>query len=85
MTDYLVKQLINLNFNNFTRMCVKIIELIGSSSKSFEQAMQEGVSRACKTLKNVTGVDVVGQTAVVKKGKIVEYKVNMKVAFGLED
>lgn len=66
-------------------MCVKIIELIGSSKKSFEGAIQEGLDRACKSLKGVSGVDVVGQTATVENGKIIEYKVNMKVAFKLEN
>lgn len=65
-------------------MVVKVIELIGVSKKSFDDAFQEGVKRATKTLRNVTGVDVVGQTATVEKGKVVEYKVNMKVAFVVE-
>lgn len=65
-------------------MIVKIIELIGVSKKSFDDAFVEGVERATKTLRNVTGVDVVGQTATVANGKVVEYKVNLKVAFVIE-
>ncbi len=65
-------------------MVVKIIELIGVSKKSFDDAFQEGVKRATKTLRNVTGIDVVGQTATVANGKIAEYKVNLKVAFVVE-
>jgi flavin-binding protein dodecin len=65
-------------------MCVKIIELIGNSSKSFEDAIADGVKRASKTIRGISGVDVLGQTAVVADGKIVEYRVNMKVAFKLE-
>lgn len=65
-------------------MVVKIIELIGVSKKSFDEAFREGVRRATKTLRNVTGIDVVGQTATVANGKIVEYKVNLKVAFVVE-
>lgn len=65
-------------------MVVKVIELIGVSKKSFDDAFQEGVKRATKNLRNVTGIDVVGQTATVAKGKVVEYKVNLKVAFVVE-
>ena len=65
-------------------MVIKIVELIGVSEKSFEDAFAEGVKRAAKTLRNVTGVDVVGQTASIDGGKIAEYKVNLKVAFRVE-
>ena len=62
-------------------MCIKIIELIGTSKKSFEDATQDAVNTAAKTLRGITGVDVLGQTAVVENNKIVEYRVNVKVAF----
>lgn len=65
-------------------MCVKIIELIGTSSKNFEDAIQDAVNTASKSLRGVTGVDVMGQTAVVKNNKIVEFRVNVKVAFKLD-
>jgi flavin-binding protein dodecin len=65
-------------------MVVKVIELIGVSKKSFDDAFQEGVKRATKTLRNVTGIDVIGQTVTIEKGKVVEYRVNMKVAFVVE-
>ena len=65
-------------------MCVKIIELIGVSKKSFEDAIQDGVTRSAKTVRGISGVDVIGQTAVVENDKVVEYKVNMKVAFKVE-
>ncbi len=65
-------------------MVIKVVELIGVSKKSFDDAFAEGVKRAAKTLRNVTGVDVVGQTAAVKEGKVAEYKVNLKVAFVIE-
>ncbi len=65
-------------------MVIKIVELIGVSQKSFDDAFREGASRAVKTLRNVTGIDVVGQSAAVEKGKVMEYKVNLKVAFVVE-
>jgi hypothetical protein len=65
-------------------MVIKIVELIGISEKSFDDAFHEGVKRAVKTLRNVTGVDVMGKNAAVVNGKIAEYKVNLKVAFVVE-
>ena len=66
-------------------MVIKIIEVIGVSSMSFEDAIQQGVSRAARTVKNITGVDVLGQTAEVKDGRITEFRVTMKLAFVVED
>jgi len=63
---------------------VKIIEVIGTSKQSFDQAIQEAITRTEKTIANITGVDVVGQKLVVAKGKIVEYRVNLKIAFLVE-
>ncbi len=61
----------------------KVIELTASSNKSFEDAIEQGIKRATKTLDNVEGAWVQEQKVVVKKGKIVEYRVNMKVTFVL--
>lgn len=63
----------------------KVTEVIASSSKSFDDAVSEGVKRADKTLKNVKGVWIKDQKATVEKGKISEYRVTMKVSFVLED
>ncbi|HET7680607.1 MAG TPA: dodecin family protein [Xanthobacteraceae bacterium] len=63
----------------------RVTELISASPKSFEDAVQAGVSRAVKTLKNVEGVWIDNQKCVIKKGKIAEYRVNLKVTFILED
>jgi dodecin len=46
----------------------RVTELISASKKSFEDAVQQGVSRAVKTLKNVEGVWVEGQKCVIRKG-----------------
>ncbi|OLD00930.1 MAG: dodecin [Crenarchaeota archaeon 13_1_40CM_3_53_5] len=62
----------------------KIIELVGTSSRGFEDAINEAVKRSSKTVKNVRGVDVVGQKAIVKGGRVVEYRVNLKLSFGVE-
>ncbi len=63
----------------------KVTELIASSPKSFEDAMSNGVARADKTLKNITGAWVKDQNVVVENGKITEYRVVMKVTFVLKD
>jgi len=63
---------------------VKVIELLGTLTESFDDALKQTVERACKTIRGVRGLDVVGQNVVVKDGKITEYRVNVKVAFGLE-
>lgn len=63
----------------------KIVELVGCSDKSWEDAVQEAVTRASKTIRNIRGVDIIGQKAVVKDGRIVEYRVNLKLAFGIEE
>ena len=65
-------------------MVIKVIELVGCSSKGFNEAVGEAVAKASKTVRKITGVDVVGWTAKVEKGKIVEYRANVKVAFRVE-
>jgi dodecin len=59
----------------------KVTEITSTSNKSFDDAVDQGVKRACKTLKNVRGAWIKDQEVVVDKGKIVEYKVHLKVSF----
>ena len=63
---------------------IKIIELVGSSPSSWEDAVQKAVNEASKTIKGLRGVDVINQTAVIKDGKIVEYRANVKLAFKVD-
>jgi dodecin len=63
----------------------KIIELSSGSKKSFEDAIAQGVAKASDSLSDVTGAWVSEQKVVVKDGKIVEYRVQMKVTFVLRD
>jgi len=63
---------------------VRIIELVGVSSQSWSDAAQQAVTRASQTLRHLTGLDVVKSSAVVKDGKIIEYHVNVKLAFIIE-
>lgn len=62
----------------------KITELSSSSKKSFEDAVQKGVARAGKTLKNITGAWVADQSVSVKDGKVTSFNVRMKVTFVLK-
>jgi flavin-binding protein dodecin len=63
----------------------KVTEIIASSDRSFEDAIKQGIARASKTLKGVKGAWVDNQKVVVEKGKIVEYRVNLRVTFVLKD
>ena len=63
----------------------KVTEIISSSSKSFEHAVEQGVKRANKTLKNIKSAWVKEQQVSVNDGKITEYRVTLKVTFILND
>lgn len=63
----------------------KVTEITASSKKSFEDAIQQGIDRADKTLDKVKGAWIQEQTVAVDGGKISEYRVNMKVTFVLKD
>lgn len=63
----------------------KVTEIIASSNKSFDDAIENGIERASETLKNISGAWVESQKVVVKDGKIAEYRVALKVTFVLKD
>ena len=60
---------------------VKIIELVGSSTEGWQEAAENALMEASKTVRNIVGMDVVGWTAKVEKNRIVSYKANVKIAF----
>lgn len=60
---------------------VKVIELVGSSPKSFSDAVRNAVATASQTIRNITGVDVLSSNASVEDGQISLYKVQVKIAF----
>ena len=62
----------------------KIIEIIATSKKSFEDAIQQGVSRASETINGVASAWVKDQSVDVEKGKISAYRVTLKVTFVLK-
>lgn len=63
----------------------KVSELSSTSSKSFEDALQQGIARAHKTLRNVRSAWVKEQQVRVSNGAITEYQVNMMVTFVLDE
>jgi flavin-binding protein dodecin len=63
----------------------KVIELTAASSESIEAAVEEGIKKADQTLDQIEGVWIKDIKAVVKNGKIAEWRVHMKVTFLLKD
>jgi len=63
----------------------KVIEVSASSTVSFEDAVKQGIARASKTVKNVSGAWVNEQKVKCENGKVVEWRVSMKVSFVLSD
>jgi hypothetical protein len=63
----------------------KVSEISATSSKSFEEALNLGIARANKTLRNVKAAWVKEQQVRVSNGSITEYQVNMMVTFVIDD
>jgi dodecin len=63
----------------------KVSEISATSTKSFEDALQQGLTRAAKTLRNIRGAWIKEQHVRVADGKVTEYQVNMMVTFVLDD
>ena len=63
----------------------KVSEISVTSSKSFEDAIQQGISRAAKTLRNIRSAWIKEQLVRCEGGVVVEYQVNMMVTFVLDD
>jgi dodecin len=63
---------------------VKVVELVGTSKKSWQDAAEEVIREASQSLRHITGVDVVKQTAHVENNKISEYRATVHVAFVVE-
>jgi flavin-binding protein dodecin len=60
---------------------IYVMEMVGVSEKSWSDAAQQAVTRAAVSHRHITGVDVIHSTAVVRDRKIVEYHVNVKIAY----
>lgn len=64
---------------------VKVIELVGQSDHSWEDAVQVAVKEASRTIRGITGLEVVNWTGHVNAdGEITDYRANVQVAFQVE-
>lgn len=62
----------------------RVTELIASSKEGWEDAARQALSRAASTLRGITGLEIMRQTAKVDKGRITEYRVECRITFILE-
>ncbi len=63
---------------------IKTIDLVGVSTDSWRDAAQQALDEASRTLRNVTGFDVLETSAVVEDGQIAEYHTHVRIKFRLE-
>ncbi len=64
---------------------LKVVEILGNSTESWEDSVEQVVKEASKTIKNIKSVYIQDMQVVVKDNKITEYRVNTKVTFGIFD
>jgi len=63
----------------------RVTKIVGSSPRSWQEAVNEALKRANKTLRNLTGLQLLEQKAKIENGKIIEYRATVEVTFILED
>jgi flavin-binding protein dodecin len=63
----------------------KVIEITSTSKKGFQDAIENGIKRASKTMRGIDGAWVADQEVSVKSGKITGYKVRLRLTFLLDD
>lgn len=62
----------------------KLLELVGSSKTSFEDAVQNAITRASETVRNIRWFEVLETRGWVEDGRVARYQVTLKVGFTLE-
>ena len=62
----------------------KVVTIIGSSTESFAKAADAAVQEAAKTLRGITGADVLSMSALVEGDRISEYRTTVNIAFAIE-
>jgi flavin-binding protein dodecin len=62
----------------------KVVTIIGSSPESFAQAAQAAVAEAAKTIRGISGADVVSMSAEVEGDRITQFRTTVNIAFGVE-
>jgi len=63
----------------------RVTEIVASSPDGFREAVDEGLARASRRLRGITGLEVIGKRVKVERGLIVEYRVEMKITFLLDE
>jgi len=66
-------------------MVIKVLELVGTSKESWQQAAENAVREAARTVDHITGLEVSNMTADVREGQITGFSANVKVAFAVDD
>ena len=62
----------------------RVTKITAASSKGFQDAVQTGLARAAKTLRGITGLEVISQKAKIEDGKVAEYRVTLELTFILD-
>ena len=62
----------------------KVVELIGNSKESFEDAVNAALKDASRSIRHISGADVIKFSVKCEEGRVLEYRVDLKVAFGIE-
>lgn len=70
--------------NFINQGAVKVIELIGISNKSYDDAVAQAVEKASESVNGITGVEVLKFSARVADGKITQYRASVKLAFAVK-
>ena len=64
---------------------IKIIELVGVSNKGLQDAVENAVNEASKTVRNMKGVDILSWTGKIENNIIIEYRANVKISFIVDE
>lgn len=62
----------------------RVTKITAASSSGFQDAVNEGLSRAAQTLRGITGLEIVSQKAKIENNRIIEYRVTLEVTFILD-
>lgn len=63
----------------------KVTELIGNSKTSFDDAVKSALAEASKTVRHISGAQCINMSVKCEEGKIIEYRVDLKIVFGIEN
>jgi dodecin len=66
------------------KMVLKVIEILASSTKSWEDAANNAVKEASKSVRGIRSININNQSAIVEDGKISEFRINCKISFEIE-